>query len=297
MNDLIKLLFKISLFVLVIYSLIFSFFRLDENEYGLVKDINSNQVVAGFKNRYNLVWQGGLPWKYKVEKIQLNNSSIIDVVIQIPSLSSLNDNIYFIKIPLSISYRIKKDNLPDISFLSEKKLMDQYISGIASDICSIMLIDSIEPKYDRVRLLQEQKRLNGDIVAEINKKLGSMGIVAEKIEFLLPGYYPDTRLYEEALLRNKEMRDLDFENIKQEFRMKKQLLKERSEFELYLEKLTRVSTLIKDNPQILKYIYIDKMGDNIKVIISSDKTGIPAAFGDSSDNNNSGVKGDIDNLR
>lgn len=297
MKDLIKLLLKISVFALIIYGVIFSFFKLDENEYGLVKDVGNNQVVAGFKNRYNFVWQGGLPWRYKVEKIELKNSSIFDVVIQIPSLSSLNDDIYYIRIPLNINYRIKKDNLPDISFLSDRKVVDQYISDIAAGICSAMLFDYIEPRYDRNRLIQDQKRLNGDIAAEINKKLASLGVVSEKLEFLLPGYYPDTKLYEEGLVRNKEMRDLDFSTKKQEILMKKQLLKERSEFELYLEKLTKVSSLIKDNPQILKYIYIDKMGDNIKVIISSDKTGIPAVFGEATDNNNSGVKGDIDNLR
>jgi hypothetical protein len=296
MKDIIKLLLKTFVFFLIIYSFIFSFYRLNENEYGLVKD-NDNRIVAGFKSSYNFIWQGSLPWKYKIEKIELKNSSLFDVVIQIPSLSSLADDIYFIRIPLNISYRINKENLPDLSFLSEKKYMDQYISGIASGVCSTMLIDYIEPQYSRERLLLEQKRLNDDIAAEINRKLASLGIVTEKFEFILPGYYPDTRLYQEALLKNREMRDLDFSNKKQEILMKKQLLKEKSEFELYFEKLSKVSVLIKDNPQILKYIYIDKMGDNIKVIISSDKTGIPAVFGEASDNNNSGVKGDIDNLR
>jgi hypothetical protein len=296
MKDIIKLLLKTFVFFLIIYSFIFSFYRLNENEYGLVKD-NDNRIVAGFKSSYNFIWQGSLPWKYKIEKIELKNSSLFDVVIQIPSLSSLADDIYFIRIPLNISYRINKENLPDLSFLSEKKYMDQYISGIASGVCSTMLIDYIEPQYSRERLLLEQKRLNDDIAAEINRKLASLGIVTEKFEFILPGYYPDTRLYQEALLKNMEMRELDFRNKNHEILMKKQLLKEKSEFELYFEKLSKVSVLIKDNPQILKYIYIDKMGDNIKVIISSDKTGIPAVFGEASDNNNSGVKGDIDNLR
>lgn len=297
MKEFIKLLLKIFVFALILYSFIFSFFKLNENEYGLVKDINNNQIITGFKNSFNFVWQGSLPWKYKVEKIELKNSSIFDVIIQIPSLSSLTDEIYSIRIPLNITYRIQKDNLPDISFLAERKLMEQYISNIASGICGTMLIDYLEPKYDRSRLLLEQKRLNDDIAAEITKKLAFLGIITEKFEFVLPGYYPDTRLYDEAIVRNREMRDLDFSNKKQEILMKKQLLKEKSEFELYLEKLNKVSSLIKDNPQLLKYIYIDKMGDNIKVIISSDKTGIPALLGESSDNNNSGVKGDIDNLR
>ncbi|HOP29181.1 MAG TPA: SPFH domain-containing protein [Spirochaetota bacterium] len=296
MKDIIKLLLKTSVFLLIIYSIIFSFFRLDENEYGLVRD-NNNQIVTGFKNRYNFIWQGSLPWDYKIEKINLKNSSLFDVIVQIPSLSSLTDDIYFIKIPLNILYRINKDNLPDISFLSEKKLMDQYISNTASSICSTMLVDYLTPQYSRERLLKEQKRLNDDIAAELNKKLNLLGVIAEKIEFILPGYYPDTKLYQEALLKNREMRELEFSTKKQEVLMKKQLLKEKSEFEFYFEKLSKVSALIKDNPGILKYIYIDKMGDNIKVIISSDKTGIPAVLGESGDNNNPGVKGDVDNLR
>ncbi len=222
---------------------------------------------------------------------------MLNVVIQIPSLSSLTDDIYLIRIPLNISYRLSNENLPDPAYLSDKKQMDQYISNIASGICSTMLNDFLEPQYTRERLMLEQKRLNDDVAAEISRKLASLGIITEKFEFILPGYYPDTKLYQEALLKNREMRELDFSNKKHEILMKRQLLKEKSEFEFYFEKLSKVSTIIRDNPQILKYIYIDKMGDNIKVIISSDKTGIPAVFGETSDNSNPGVKGDVDNLR
>jgi hypothetical protein len=35
-----------------------------------------------------------------------------------------------------------------------------------------------------------------------------------------------------------------------------------------------MSGIIRQNPDILKYIYIDKLGGNVKVIISPDKTGI-----------------------
>ncbi len=297
MKDIIKFILKISLFLLIVYSFVLSFFVLKEEELGLVRDVSTGQIITSFKNKYNFIWQGGMPWLYTVEKIELKKSSVITVIIHIPSLSSLSDDIYAIRLPLNISYQIKKDNLPDISFLTEKGNMDQYISSVAGSVCTSKLIDYIEPRYNRAGLIQNQKRLNSDIAAEISRKLISLGIVTEKIEFFLPGYYPDLKLYEEALVRNREMIELDFNNRKQEILLKKQLLKERSEYELYLEKLTKVSVLIKDNPQILKYIYIDKMGDNIKVIISSDKTGIPMVFGDSNDVNNSGVKGDIDNLR
>ena len=96
---------------------------------------------------------------------------------------------------------------------------------------------------------------------------------------------------------NKEMRDLDFLNRKQEILLTKKLIKERYENELYFEKLLKVSSLLKDNPEILKFIYIDKMGDDIKVIISSDKTGMPSMFSEDSNGTKPDVKGDVDNLR
>ena len=235
MKDMIKLLIKLSFFVLVIYSLIFCFFILKEYEVGIVKDSVSGQVVTAFKSKYNFVWQAGLPWKYKAEKIEIKNSAIIDVVIQIPSLSSLSDDIYFIKIPLNISYQIKKDNLPDLSVIESRKSMDLYIAGVISDICRSYLINDLEPVYNRNKLVLDQGRLNEVIVAEVNTKLSGIGVIPEKIEFLPSGYFPDTKLYEEGLVRNKEMRDLDFNNKKQEILLKKQLLKERSEYELYFE--------------------------------------------------------------
>ena len=63
------------------------------------------------------------------------------------------------------------------------------------------------------------------------------------------------------------------------------------------EKLLRISSILKNNPEILKFIYIDKMGDDIKVIISSDKTGLPAMFNDSAEGTKPAAKGDVDNLR
>jgi hypothetical protein len=112
----------------------------------------------------------------------------------------------------------------------------------------------------------------------------------------LPGYFPDNKLVAEAIQKTKEIRDINFNIKKQEILLKREALKERGDFEFYYEKLLKISSLIKDNPNILKYIYIDKLGGNIKVIISSDKTGLPSMFGDLSESNSS-VKGDIDNLR
>jgi len=263
----------------------------------ILKDIKNNRNLQVYTGAYNFIWQGVLPWKYSTVKIPVKYSSIINILIKIPSLSSLSDEAYQIKLPININYRIDKSNIPDISNLNNKADLERYIIDKSAIICQSVLIKYIEPKYNRDDIIKDEEAVSESIKSELVKKLGNLGILVDKADFIASGYFPDNKLYAEGLIQNKEMRDLDFLNRKQEIILTKKLIKERYENELYFEKLLKVSSLIKDNPEILKFIYIDKMGDDIKVIISSDKTGLPAMFSDEINRAKPGVKGDIDNLR
>jgi len=297
MKTLIKLLIKLFVFCSILYGLYFSLYKSGIDEIIILKDVKSNKVVQVYSTQYNFIWQGVLPWNYLVQKMPVKNSAIINIQVKIPSLSSLNDDTYLIKLPANISYQIDKKNMPDISYLNSKLDIENYIVDKSSIICQTVLMKYIDPVYDRNNISKNEKIIVETMISELLKKIPSMGLVLDKIEFISPGYFPDNKIYNEGLVQNKEMRDLDFSNKKQEILLSKKLIKEKHENELYLEKLLRVSSLLKDNPEILKFIYIDKMGDDIKVIISSDKTGLPAMFNDSSDGTKPAVKGDVDNLR
>jgi hypothetical protein len=297
MKTLIKLLIKLIFFLSVIYGLIFSLYKSGKDNIVVLKDIKNNKVIQVYSEPYNFIWQGSLPWEYAVVKMPVNSSAIVNISVKIPSLSLLNEDSYLIKLPVNINYHIDKANIPDPSFLNSKLDIENYIAEKASLISQIALMKYIEPVYDKNKILNNEIVIFDTITSELMKKTTSFGVILDKIEFISSGYYPDNRIYAEALIQNKEMRDLDFSNKKQEILLSKKLLKEKYENELYFEKLLRISSLLKDNPEILKFIYIDKMGDDIKVIISSDKTGLPAMFNDSSDGAKPGVKGDVDNLR
>lgn len=297
MKTLIKLLIKLAVFASVIYGLYFSLYKSGKEEIVVLKDIKNNKVIQVYTSSYNFIWQGVMPLHYAVVKMPVKNSALINIQITIPSLSSLNDESYIIKLPANISYQIDKNNLPDVSYLSSKLDVENYIIEKSLIISQTILMKYLEPVYDKNVILKNEKAIVEALSSELSRKIVSLGIVLDKIEFISPGYYPDNKLYKEGLIQNKEMRDLDFSNKKQEILLSEKLIKEKHENELYYEKLLRISSLLKDNPEILKFIYIDKMGDDIKVIISSDKTGLPAMFNESSDGTKPGVKGDVDNLR
>jgi len=297
MKTLIKLLIKLAVFSSIIYGLYFSLYKSGKDEIVVLKDIKNYKVIQVYTSPYNFIWQGVMPWEYAVVKMPVKNSALINIQIKIPSLSALNDDSYLIKLPANINYQIDKANIPDVSYLNSKLDLENYIVEKSAVISQTIFMKYIEPVYDKNNILKNEKVIVETLTSELLKKITNLGIVLEKIEFISPGYYPDNRLYNEGLIQNKEMRDLDFSNKKQEILLSKKLIKEKYENELYYEKLLRISSLLKDNPEILKFIYIDKMGDDIKVIISSDKTGLPAMFTDSADGTKPGVKGDVDNLR
>ncbi len=297
MKTLIKLLIKLIVFLSIIYGLYFSIYRSAKEEIVVLKDLKNNKVLYVFTSPYNFIWQGSLPWEYNVSKMPVVNTAIVNIQVKIPGLSSLNDDLYLIKLPVNISYRIDKTNMPDVAFLNSKIDIENYIVDKAAIVCQTVLMNYIDPSYDKNKILKNEKIIIETMTSELVKKIANVGIIFENIEFISPGYFPDNKLYAEGVVQNKEMRDLDFSNKKQEVLLSKKLIKEKHENELYFEKLLRISSLLKDNPEILKFIYIDKMGDDIKVIISSDKTGLPAMFSDSEDRTKPGVKGDVDNLR
>jgi hypothetical protein len=297
MKTLIKVLIKLIIFSAVIYGLYFSLYKSVSEDFVVLKDSKSNVVMQVYTGSYNFIWQGVMPWKYSVVKMPVKNSSLVNIPVKIPSLSSLNDDSYTIKLPVNISYRIDKSNMPDISYLNSKNGIENYIIEKASLICQSVLMNYIEPVYNRNNILKDEKQIIEIMTSAFMKKIPVIGVIPDSVEFISPGYFPDNKYFSEGLVQNREMRELDFSNKKQEILLAKKLIKDKHENELYYEKLLRVSSILKDNPEILKFIYIDKMGDDIKVIISSDKTGLPAMFNESPDGTKPGVRGDVDNLR
>jgi len=292
----IKLLIKISLLLLIIYSAFFSLYRVADDEIILLYDLKNNKNIHIFTAPVSFIWQGAMPWEYKVYKMTIDHLLTVNIPVIIPILSALDDDIYVIRLSADIGYRIDKTNLPDILHLNNKGDIDDYIAKKAASVSWAVLADYIEPFYNKARILNNEKIIIETVKNELIQKTKGSGIIINKIDFILPGYYPDNRIYVSGVAQNDALRDLDFENKKDEIRLNKKIVEDKKNSELYYEKLLRISSIIRDNPDILKFIYIDKIGKDIKVIISSDKTGMPAMFDENPDKAKSDKKGDVDNF-
>jgi len=297
MTSLIKALLKIIICLALIYLFIFTFYRTGDNRVGVLKDAVTGDVAGIFTEKYNFVWQGALPWKYAIEVVDTNTSAIINARILLPELTRLEDDSYGIRVPFSITYRIDGKNPPDKKYFKSGEALNSYVNEFINAICASVMADYLTPVYKRDIIVKEEKEIYGRMAESLVEKLKDAGIICDRIEVISRGYFPDERLYSEALSYCKELRQLDFSTIKNDITMKKRLIEERRSYNAYLEQLHSISSLIKENPDILKYIYIDKMGGNIKVIISSDKTGLPYMIGSPVDDRNTELKGDIDNFR
>lgn len=296
MISLIKTLIRIIFLSAIVYAVLFTFYLLDDNEVGLVRDTSSNQVIHLFNKTCNFVWYGVTPWLYKVEKVPVKYNTSIEV--RVPLLPGVADpsGSLDIRIPLEISYHIDQDTLPGLSFF-ESSSKNGYLVNIGTNVCSSLFHKYIEPDYRRRDMERNEEMLLDSIKAGMEFQLKEAGIIADSIQcsgaFILPAF----ELYREAVYKEKEMKEIVFKNQIQEIHLKNNLNKEKIIGEAYYEKLSRIGEIIKDNPDILKYIYIDKLAGNIKVIMSSDKNLMPEIFGSEQDIKDSGLKKDIDNLR
>ncbi|NLV68761.1 MAG: hypothetical protein GXY14_13910, partial [Spirochaetes bacterium] len=101
---------------MIIYLFVFCFYRLSDDRIGVVKKISTGEVVLIFNDRFNFIWQGALPWEYKLEIVDTSTTVLINANVSIPSLSLLSEDIYSVSIPFSVSYRIDRLNPPDKSY-------------------------------------------------------------------------------------------------------------------------------------------------------------------------------------
>jgi len=296
MGGAIKFLIRILLLLVIIYGLFFSIYRVADDEIILLKDLSSNKNINIFSAPVSFIWQGVMPWKYTVSRMPVDNAAMINISVKIPSLSALDEDIYVIKLSADIGYRIDKTNLPDILYLNSKGDIEDYITKKAAAITWAVLSNYIEPVYNKRMILNNEKIITESVKQELIQKTKDLGIILNRVDFILPGYYPENRIYARGVVQNDALQDLDFKNKEDEIKLNRKLVEDKKNNEIYYDKLLRISSIIRDNPNILKYIYIDKIGKDIKVIISSDKTGMPAMFDESLDKAKSDKKGDVDNF-
>lgn len=90
--------------------------------------------------------------------------------------------------------------------------------------------------------------------------------------------FPSYAVYNEGVSYQEEYRAVQMRAKRDMVQLKSRLERKQAEDASRFDYLGRISDMISDNPDLLKYIYIDRIGPDVKVVISSDKELVPELF-------------------
>jgi hypothetical protein len=273
--------------------------EVDAAYFGVVEDRNTHAVIRILKPGYNFVRQGLMPWDISTGVYPIRYSETINIKIPIPSLEDLESELYSLKMSFSVGYEADVDSAM-LSLSGMKKDKNIFRDVIEKNI-RISLLKELSryfiPVYKKSVLEKERddfiKRVNDDVV----KKSSAAGLKISRFETAGAFYIPDDSFYAEGLKYLDEIRKIERSNRKELMLLQSTVTREDIVTRKYVEKLKEISKLIKENPGLIRYIYIDKLAGNVKVLVSPDRIGMPFDSSISGDIDRGSKKSEIDNLR
>jgi hypothetical protein len=294
-----KGLFKKLVILLVLVAAIYIPFLtvkvISPDEIGVVEDMQSGRVVSTYTGRVNFVWQGALFWLYRTCELSTSGSISFTAKLSIPPLQNLESGHYSVWIPLRAAYVIERDSFTGREYLRDYgDALDEHVASVVKGVLAKELDQYFRPVYRPPLLETNIERLIGDAETKAGAELKEMGIALTGLKRAGSVVIPDLEVYGEGLRFLADMRALEHKNAMELIQLKIDLDRGKLSDEEYFKKLNRMSKIIKQNPEIIKYIYIDKITGNGKVNLPNVMKDFPGGEGKERPRS---AEGDIDNLR
>ncbi|OHD62829.1 MAG: hypothetical protein A2176_03035 [Spirochaetes bacterium RBG_13_51_14] len=261
------------------YLLFFSVEKTDKNSICVIEDRSSKKIVRIVKptaGGYAFAWQGAFPWLFLVSDMPLQRAADIAVRIPMPGLESLLTEYYYLRIPLRVSYRIDREKFSDSSKLSDNgNGVDELVKKFFESELTREIAVYLSPAYQREALAAQVDAILDRTVKSIEPELAAAGLVLSRARITGAVVLPDRVVYNEGIAHAADLRKMDKMIQKELIDVHSTMDREKIKNEQFYARLHEISKIISANPDILKYIYIDKMAGNVKVILSSDNIGVP----------------------
>lgn len=270
--------FAVVIVVGIAYVLFFSIEKTDPSRICAVQDLRSNtivRVVAPVAGNYAFVWQGSLPWWFLIIEMPAQRTVNLRAKVALPDLQLLKGDYYHIWLPLGITYRINHQLFADAAKLGGNgnaldDLVKQYFENELQREMAVYLTP-----YQREALAVQLEPIMERVKKNLKSQFTAIGIELRSVRISGNAVLPDRAVYNEGMAHAAELRKLDRMKELDLIGVRSTIEREKVKNEEFYARLLRISGIIRSNPDILKYIYIDKLGGNVNVILSSDNSGIP----------------------
>ncbi len=276
-----------------------SVFIVDAERVAVVRDGKSGLVVQTLRPGYNFVRYGIVHWKMSVDYYPRSAVDFYDIRIPLPALEPLESRYYSVLVPLNIRYTIdtRRFQVSSIPGRGEGSLFSADIRKTVTDAFKKELAPYVSNDYRRKELEQNAPAILQSVRAQLERAAAGYGISITGWELIGSLSLPDAQAYLQGIQFMNELRAVENQAKKELLLLHSKLKKDELETRQYLNKLREVAQLLKGNPDLLRYVYVDKLSKNVKVIISSDRSGMPVFSGVEKNEVTPVPKGEIDNLR
>ncbi|MBN2160605.1 MAG: hypothetical protein JW807_14545 [Spirochaetes bacterium] len=281
------------------YLLFFSLVKVDTGRLRVIEDLRSHKVLRIVKpcaGTWAFAWERAFPWRYIIAEMSELRAAHFKINVSIPELSNLKEDYYAVRVPVRVSYRIDRDSFGDASKLSDGgRRADDLVKKFFDDELQRDLNNYLFPYQPEVLKAQVENILEG-AVKKLEPELKRFGLLLESARITGGVIMPDRLIYNEGVMHAADLRKADRVVQKGLMEARSAMENEKIRNEQLYSKLREISEIISENPDILKYIYIDKMAGNVKVILSSDGEGVPRML-EKEVESGTGKTKEIDNLR
>ncbi|HOD13858.1 MAG TPA: hypothetical protein PK307_02005 [Spirochaetota bacterium] len=284
----------------IAYLLFFSLVKIDAGMMCVVEDLRVKKAVAIVRpvaGDFGFVWQGALPWWFVVSEVPKNRVARFDARIVVPGFERLRERYYHLWVPLRVSYRIDTSRFTGVHLLSDRGAgADGLVEKLVERGLQRELNQYLAPVYRRDMLASQAEPALAAAVKVLEKELSDEGMVISGARLAGALSLPEMQVYNEGLAHATDLRTIDKKIETDLLDVRSVMEMDRIKNEQFYGKLKEISKIIGANPDILKYIYIDKMAANVKVILSSDNSGLPGML-EKEMKPKKGKSREIDNLR
>lgn len=278
-----------------------------KGQFLVVADKKEDRILFSSSRQWNIVPYAIIPGRTELYTIVTSGTLDVECKLTIPELASLNDSLYDITFQMAVEYGIDVDTFaPTKNFLSNPDgIINAALSSKAQAEFVSLISAYLREGYNPEIITAEWDIIKNSLVKRLGQDAKKMGVhiisVGETDLLKLPPLevYEYGKIFRDDLLELKKKHNLEAENLRHALDLKS------IETDDYYKHLEKISALIKDNPDLLKYMYIEKLSPNVQVVVPVNEDGY--AFGlDNSDavsknaTNNGKVdqeNTDIDNLK
>lgn len=269
--------FALLLICAGIYGTAASYMPLRDGNVAVVEEKKTGAVAALLEGERLFVPYRAFFWIYEVYVVSTGYSVTGEIKINIPEIEPLKDKAYKILLPVSYSFQILPSDVKDLNLFKENgNIAKEKVFTEITNAFGAAMQNYLSPVYRGREAAAGRDIFLAAVAKSAEQKLSGEGIRLTNIDYSGAVYFPEDAIYREGLAHLAELRKIIEENDKRLLAAKGDLDIDAKSMERKYQVYKDISQIIKENPDILKYIYIDKMAGNLKLIITSDTNAVPA---------------------